>query len=867
MRAEEGLILLSAKGTIEWANQAAADLLGYSQKELTELAVPLLSGQKSAEASGPVTSAFQEILAGRISEADGDARFAGRGGRRIAVHWKLWALPDTGSNRPILLSLSETAQASPGGLITSGYRDMVEHAVEGVFRTTLDGRLLEVNPALARICGYVSAAEMVQEVRNVSQLYVDPNRRDEFKRLLDQHGEISDFQSEAYTAEGKIVWVAEYARVVRNSEGTPLYYEGSLVDISQRKQAELALKRNEEKFRHLVERTNVVPWEADFRSGTFTYVGPQATRLMACSIDEWLQPGFWMRHIHPDDREWILISRQEAIEKGREFECEYRLIRDDGVVVWVREILSAPHTRSDSHLMGGFLVDVTYRRQTEESLEENQQFIEQIASASPTILYVYDPFMGKCLYLNGQVSKILGYSKEALRAAHPFFVETLAHREEIHSHLDHFEQLRHSAPDTIVERQFRIKAASGAWVWLHSRESVLKRDGGGLPVRVVGTLEDITLQKRAIEELQANEALFRRLAETTSVIPFDFDAISGRFLYIGPQIECLLKYSMDECCEQGAWLRIVHPEDLLEGMRFATEPFDGTRDGQCDFRVVSSDRRVIWVRQIFHRESGSDHLARVRGFLLDITESKKLEEEREQSRAELRELAARGQKAREEERVNIAREIHDELGQALTMMKLDLLWVSNRLSWEPSRHDLDAARVKLIAMEQTIASTLQTVRKVITTLRPPLLDELGLADAIEWHAKEFARHAALRCETKIEPVEGVPTDVSLALFRIFQEITTNIARHAKATRFTVELRMTNGTVVLLVLDNGRGISEKEMKRKGHFGLLGMKERAWAVGGQLWLESSPGKGTSIRVEVPIEVQLSHTPEAPILSSLR
>jgi signal transduction histidine kinase len=301
------------------------------------------------------------------------------------------------------------------------------------------------------------------------------------------------------------------------------------------------------------------------------------------------------------------------------------------------------------------------------------------------------------------------------------------------------------------------------------------------------------------------------------------------------------------------WLEMLHPEDILEGTRFAAEGGQSMGDDQAEFRMFTAGRQQIWMRQVFRREAEMDGRSHVRGFLLDVTESKKMEEERELSRTELRELAARSQNAREQERVNIARDIHDEMGQALTMMKLDLNWLSGRFGKLPFQADLEPITEKVASMERMIEATLHTVRRVLADLRPPLLDELGLADAIEYHASEFARRAALRCEVLIDREEDlqIDGDAALALFRIFQEITTNIARHAKATRVTVELRSSGTSVVLLVVDNGRGFSEAQIKKKGHFGVLGMQERAWAAGGQVWVESSVGKGTSVRAELPLK----------------
>jgi len=851
MRTEEGLLLLLEDGTIQWANSAAGELLGFTQQELREKALPLLDTSNAGSASaGPVASAFRAILARTTDEAEGNARFPNKADKRVALHWKLWALPSI-SGRQVLLSMSETAQASAEGPITSSYRDIFEHAVEGIFRTTPDGRYLEVNPALARMLGYETAAELMDAVQDLNtDLYVEPSRRAEFVRHMAEQGFVSGLESQARTADGRVIWIAESARAVRGPDGSTLYYEGSVIDITERKRAEAAVKRSEEKFRHLAEMTSVIPWEADVETGAFTYVGPQAEKFLGVPVEEWLQPGFWARKVHPEDRGWVSIVRSEAVDKRQPLECEYRMIRADQRVVWAREIVSVLSEVQDAHTIGGFILDVSYRREAEESLRESKQFIERIASASPTILYLYDPARQQTIYANGRVRHMLGYSTEALAEMHPCFVLALAHPSELQAQREYLASLRGASLETVFEREFRLRSASGTWVWIYSRECVFERNAEGDPVRMVGTLEDITLHRQTLDELESNEALFRRLAETTQVVPFSLDASSSHFTYVGPQAEAIFGYPVRDWYSPGFWIRMLHPDDIVEGTRFASESCEAPYDFETEFRVRRADGEIIWVRQIVHCEFEEDDRTHVRGFLLDITRDKLADEERERTRTEFRELAARSHKAREEERMNVAREIHDELGQALTLLKLDLSWLSSRVSKAIPEPEGQPLSDKIAAMEQTMTSTLQTVRRVLSALRPPLLDEFGLADAIEWHATEFARRAGLRCDLDVEVVEHVPIEAALAVFRIFQEITTNIARHAKASRMQVDLRVRGPNLVLVVTDNGRGISESDRTKKGHFGLLGMRERAWAFGGQVWVEGAPSGGTLVRVELPL-----------------
>jgi signal transduction histidine kinase len=216
------------------------------------------------------------------------------------------------------------------------------------------------------------------------------------------------------------------------------------------------------------------------------------------------------------------------------------------------------------------------------------------------------------------------------------------------------------------------------------------------------------------------------------------------------------------------------------------------------------------------------------------------------SEESLRALAAKQQTVREEERARIAREIHDQLGQALTGLKMDLTWLNARL---PGQKTV-AEKVK--SMFKLIDDTIQSVRKIATLLRPEVLDQLGLAAAVGWQARDFQMRTGIRCKVSLpaEPVAAGP-ELSTAAFRIFQELLTNVARHAQATRVEVSLGAEAGRLVLEVRDNGKGISEVEMTGAKSLGLLGMRERAMAFGGTVEFAGAGGKGTRVTVVLPLE----------------
>jgi signal transduction histidine kinase len=229
------------------------------------------------------------------------------------------------------------------------------------------------------------------------------------------------------------------------------------------------------------------------------------------------------------------------------------------------------------------------------------------------------------------------------------------------------------------------------------------------------------------------------------------------------------------------------------------------------------------------------------------TEHRRAAEQLRESHEQLRALSVYLQSVREEERTRIAREVHDELGQALTGCKLDVSWIASRL---PREHKPLVEKAKALLIH--IDATIQTVRRIASELRPGVLDHLGLVAALEWQANEFQTRTGIKCEVHTQLREAaLDQNLSTTFFRIFQETLTNVIRHARATEVIVHLKQTDARFILEVNDNGRGISEPEIANPKSMGLLGMRERAVLLGGSFHIRPIPGgKGTRVKVTIPL-----------------
>jgi signal transduction histidine kinase len=234
----------------------------------------------------------------------------------------------------------------------------------------------------------------------------------------------------------------------------------------------------------------------------------------------------------------------------------------------------------------------------------------------------------------------------------------------------------------------------------------------------------------------------------------------------------------------------------------------------------------------------------------DRRERQLAEDKLRRSLDQLRALTTYLQYVREEERTRIAREVHDELGQALTGLKLDMSWLATKVM-----RSAPPVQEKVRTMVDHIDETIQTVRRIATELRPGILDSLGLVAALEWQANEFQSRSGIACHvTSTVDDSQLSQQIATVFFRIYQEALTNIIRHAKASKVDVHLTEEGDALVLTVKDNGRGISDEEIANTRSIGLVGMRERAMLIGGEITLQGAPGKGTTMTLRVPLNRQV-------------
>ncbi len=364
-------------------------------------------------------------------------------------------------------------------------------------------------------------------------------------------------------------------------------------------------------------------------------------------------------------------------------------------------------------------------------------------------------------------------------------------------------------------------------------------------------LRDVTERARAEQELARSEARLSGILDSAMDAIITVDE-SQHIVLFNRAAEQVFHCRRDEAI--GAPLTWFIPQRFRGGHEHHIRQFGET--GGTSSRRMGGQRIVMGLRRNGEEfpidasisqitEKGSKFYTVI---LRDVTDRVRAEENLKRSREELRELAQAANSVREQEKSRIARELHDELAQALTALKMDVNWIAQRI---PPERDgtLDD---KLAAMQAMLDDTVAATRRISADLRPLMLDDLGLVPAVEWLVQSFTDRNGVHCRLEL----GSPEDFELgephasAVFRILQESLTNVAKHARASRVDVRLERSDGELRLGVRDNGRGFSTEDPRKPNSFGLMGLRERAYALGGSVSIESRHGEGTTIEVRIPL-----------------
>jgi PAS domain S-box-containing protein len=492
--------------------------------------------------------------------------------------------------------------------------------------------------------------------------------------------------------------------------------------------------------------------------------------------------------------------------------------------------------------------EIAERRRAEAMLHAQEQVFRAIVENAPDQIIRYDRDFRRT-YVNPAVAQFYGMPAEAL-IGKPLGSDIpdagLAVKE---GELAEFHQRIAAVFNTGKSYDYEILWTMPTGSTYFSVHLFPELDLNGSVVNVLGISRDITERKEAEDALRWSEDRIRLIIDTIPVMAWCLgpdgvvDFLNQRWMdYAGLSLE---QYVEDPT-------RPIHPEDIPRFMEKWRANMAAGEPNEDEIRLRRADGKYRWflIRNAPLRDR-QGNVVKWYGASVDIEERKQAEERLRATTKLLRALSARLQSAREEEGTRIAREIHDELGAALTSLKWELESFDKVISECVDQSQSQVLREKIEGMLRLTETTISSVRRISTELRPSILDDLGLVEAIEWEAGQFQARTGIicRCDCSLENLE-LSQAQSTAVFRIFQEALTNVLRHAQATSVDITMKAEAGCFILTIIDNGRGITEDRKSGNQSLGLLGMQERAHLIGGKINISGVEGKGTMITVRVPI-----------------
>jgi PAS domain S-box-containing protein len=937
-----------------WTPQAER-IFGWSEKEvigknLTSTIIPgkykerHLQGMKRyvETGEGPVLNRIVEISA------------ADRNGREFPVELTITPIRQGGVEFfcAFIRDITERKDAQEKLVKEKLLSDTAINSLPGIFyMLDMDRKFLRWNRNFEMVSGYT--AEEIPHI--IPAMFFAEEDRPLVRQKVDEIFTKGSSELEAHFLTKQGEKIPYYLTGLAISyEGKPCML-GTGIDIG-------LLRKTQEDYNAIVNTIDGIVWEADAQTFRFSFVSKQAERLLGYPVERWLEePGFWSDHIHPEDREWAVNYCLNSTAEMKPHEFEYRMMAEDGRVVWLRDIVSVAVEGGRPVRLRGIMIDITEKKKSEEEIVKTNARFQIMSKATSDIVWDWN-VQDNALWSNDNYYSNLGYKKtreivnieeryqhihpddldrvltglnEAINGTASGWREEYRYRRSDGEYLDILDRayiMRDSNnkayrmigsmvdmspiyevqkkiadsesrlrtildtdpeciklldPDcnlleinkaglqmletdsadallgkcllSVVAEKYREETAElvtnafrdrggrlefelitlkGGHRWCEVNMVPFK-DVDGKIISALGVTRDITEQKQAELELLKNEEKYRTLVEQAVDAIALYDA-KGKILDVNTGSVNLLGYSKEELI--GMSLKEILTE---EEIRENPVRYDVLQQGNSTVKQRKMRRKD---GTIIETEVRSQQLpdGRFLSVIRDLTERIKAERELTASYDAIRKLTEHLQNIREEERTNIAREIHDELGQQLTVLKMDISWLKKKIG--ASDENVNRKIKDLLSM---LDDTVRTVRRISSELRPSLLDDLGLIAAMEWHLREFEQRSGIKTIFRTSEYNlQLPDGIRTGLYRIFQESLTNVARHAGAENVEVTFDYQHPDIILRIIDDGSGFSKKMIENKRTLGILGMKERTAMMGGKYEIESEPGKGTVVVVTVAV-----------------
>lgn len=817
------------------ANATFCKMLGYTKTEMKGKKWQDLTPVEEIEG---IQERLDQMLKGEKEHASFEKRYIRKDGSVLWTNVNVSIYRDA-ERKPkffitTIIDISERKRVEKELLANEErYRSFFINSLDAILLTSPDGTIQAANPAACHLFGKTEE-EIIRVGRDGLVAISDsrlPLLLSERKRTGSAKGTLTFVRSDGSRFE------AEVSSALFNDSFGAVRTIMIIRDITERINREVALRYSEEKYNKIFQASPDIIILTSLSDGNIVEVNERLETMTGYKREEILGRNtialnFW---VDPAQRDrYITALRNEG--KVRDLEVKFRIksgeIRD---TLLSGEVIDL-HT---GRYILGVIRDITKLKRAEEQKELSLNMFVKAFEQGPAARCITRISDGMLLNANETFLSLFGYSREEVigHTSTELNMWTPGARSKVIAKqlesggLTNFEMVAQSKSGKLIDLLFSSKP--------------LEIDGVSC---YITTMLDITERKKAESRLKESEERLRLATEQSGVAVWEYDFTTDS-MSRSTNHDMLYGLEWQEQWNIRTFLDATHPDDRdFSNLQIqqSVKP-GGPDDYNFDFRAVYPDGSVHWLSvngRVTARDAEGNGLI-VRGTITDVTRRISNEMELKRSREELRQLAQHIDTVREQERKSIALNLHDDLGQRLTALKMDLKWLK-------SNKGKDSLSVKKIDdMMGLLDDTVRTVQRISSELRPSVLYDLGLKEAVEWQINEFTRSTGIRHILDIRPDDFILGErISVIVFRIIQESLTNVARHAAATEVVLDLEVTKESICLHLLDNGKGIKDSEVKCSASFGLIGMRERAGEVNGNVVITGSKGKGTSVKVIIPL-----------------
>jgi len=697
-----------------------------------------------------------------------------------------------------------------------------------------------VNPAMCQLLGANEPSQLIgKSVFEIVHLQYHEKMRERWKVVFG--GQPAPLLEEKFIRLDGTVVDVEVSAVAIDWHGSKRV-QVMVRDITERKRMEEALRQSEANFRTLAEQS--LQGIAIYQGENVVYANPASSAILGYTIEEIksMSPDQLAALVHPLDRAFAEghVVKRLAGEEGALW-VEWRMVHKDGSMRWIQACNNAIEYNGQPALLS-MTLDITERKQKDEALRQSEFDLAEAQRVARFGSWNLD-LASNSFRVSEELGRIFDIERTDLGVTYDTYLSRV-YPDDRPFVLKVAAEARSSGKP--YQAEYRITTRSGEVKHINVVGHARKGLGGAIS-GLFGTVQDITERKRSEKALLESEERYRALFASA------FDGlcvvVDDKVTMANPAFCQLTGVDEPSQIVGTPIFNLVHPEnqeamrkrgDLVRrGLPVPLYEETFVRPDGSTVEVEVSSAPIDW-----QGSKGAQVVAR------DISERKKAESALKASMEQLHVLARRLETIREDEKETIAREIHDEFGQALTAIRMSLSLLSERIQ-SGEKLSQESIQAELRSSINLIDRAFQSIQTIVTELRPWVLDSLDLNGAIQWQAREFGAHTGINCEVNstLENTQ-IGRESTTAIFRIFQETLTNIARHAKTKKVDVVLKTEHDNLILGVKDYGIGISEEKAKAPESLGIQGMKERALSLGGDLQIRGIEDGGTIVTLKVPM-----------------